>query len=440
MKEKFQRLKDFFLIEIWTADTEKASAAKRLLIRTGQTMILSFKSFKEDKLNVNASALTYFTMLSIVPVLALGFGIAKGFGLEAVLEDEIASKLAAQKEARDYILQFTKSMLNTTKGGLVAGVGVVILFWSVIKLLTHIENSFNTVWDVKKGRSILRKFTDYMSIVLLGPIFMVLSSSVTIFLSGQVSEMSKDAMFNFISPVAFGFAKLIPFVLIWVLFTMLYIVMPNTRVKFKSAFIAGAVAGTIFQVFQTLYVDLQSSFTRLNAIYGSFAALPLFLIWLQISWLVVLLGAEISFAVQNLKLKSTALAQEKLSFIYQKKLSLFILKKIIDRFKSGNKPMQLQEVSTKTRLPVYTAETILSNLHDAGLVSQVVLKGKKTAWQPAESIENLNLAKVSTAVENSGKDDSKFLTQKEFLEIEDRLNELDKCKYKSSANILLKDI
>ncbi len=437
---KIKRIKNFLLYDVWTTDLEDVSKKKQLLVRSSQMLMLSIRSFREDKLNVNASALTYFTLLSIVPVLALGFGIAKGFGLESILEDEIASNLAGQEQAKEYILQFTKSMLDTTRGGLVAGIGVVLLLWSVVKLLTNIERAFNTVWEVKKGRTIARKFTDYTSIVMLGPLIMILSSSITIFISTQFSRIGEQSMFGFMTPLSYTFAKFIPFVLIWILFTLIYVVMPSTKVRFRSALIAGILAGTAFQIFQGLYVEIQSSFTRLSAIYGSFAALPLFLMWLRISWFVVLLGAEVSFVIQNLKLKSSAMSQDHLSDNYQKKASLYIAKKIIDAFKKGEKAPDLIQLTENTRMPFVTVERIVNRLHECGIVSKVLIDENKISYQPALSTENLSIAKILDALDNQGKDESKYFTQSDFTEIEQRFDTLIALKQTNPANILLKDL
>jgi len=439
MKKKIQQLKAFLKNEIWTADTENASKFKKAGINFLRTLSLAFTSFKEDKLNIRASALTYFTLLSIVPVLALGFGIAKGFGLEAVLEDEIAKNLAGQEEAMNYILDFTRSMLGTAKGGLIAGLGFVLLLWSVIKLLSNIENSFNTVWDVDKSRSIIRKFTDYLTIMLLGPVFLIMAGSVTVFIQTQLSNIQENTMFNFATPVFLQFAKIIPFVIIWMVFTLLYMVMPNTKVKFKSAFIAGIVAGTVFQVFQALYVYFQAGATRMNAIYGSFAALPLFLIWLQTSWFVVLLGAEISFAVQNVKLKGASMMLKNLSISHQKKIALLIMKELTDRFREGKKAPDSEQLSSVISVPVFTVDFILQNLAESGLVSRVLL-GEKEAWQPAVSLDRIDIVNVLNSYELSGSDHSKYIKNKTYHMLEDRMNKIQAHQKTAEENILLKDL
>ncbi len=439
MKKKIQKIKDFINNELWSIDISKKSKPMRRLINFLRTVSLGVQGFKKDKLSVNASALTYFTLLSIVPVLALGFGIAKGFGMDKMLEEELTANLKGQEQVLNYILNFTRTMLDTAKGGIIAGLGFILLLWSVIKLLSNIESIFNRVWDIKKSRSIIRKFTDYMTIMLLGPIFMIMASSTTVFISTQLSNFSHTGMFDFATPLFLKFAKIIPFVIVWIAFTILYLIMPNTKVTFRSAVIAGITAGTIFQIFQGLYIYFQSGATRINAVYGSFAALPLFLIWLQTAWFVVLLGAEISFAVQNVKLKGSGLSLQKLSIHYQKKIALYLLLFIIDFFKKGKKAPTLQDLSTLSTLPVLTTEYILNNMVKAGIVSQVLLKDKY-AFQPATSIENMTVAKVINSYENFGKDYSKYIKNSVYAEIETRLKNIKEFQLKSEDNILLKEI
>jgi len=228
---------------------------------------------------------------------------------------------------------------------------------------------------------------------------MILASSTTVFISSQLSNFSQSTMFHFASPLFLKFANIIPFIIIWIIFTILYMIMPNTKVKFRSALIAGITAGTIFQIFQGLYIYFQAGATRINAIYGSFAALPLFLIWLQTAWFVVLLGAEISFAVQNVKLKGSGLLLQKLSINYQKKVALYLLIYIIDSFKKGSKAPNIQELSSVTRLPFDTTAFIMENMVKAGIINRIHSKEKNT-FQPATSLENLTISKVLNDYEN----------------------------------------
>ncbi len=439
MKSKIKRIKDFINNELWSVDVDSASKPKRIVINLMRTVSLGIQGFKEDKLNVRASALTYFSLLSVVPVLALAFGIAKGFGLDEMLESEITKSMSGQKEVLNYILSFTKSMLGTAKGGIIAGLGFVLLIWSVINLLSNIESSFNTVWDIKKSRTIVRKFTDYLTIMILGPILVILAGSSTVFISASLSNFGDSSLFGFVTPLFLRFAKIIPFIIVWISFTLLYIVMPNTKVNFKSALLAGVLAGTIFQIFQGLYVSFQAGATRINAIYGSFAALPLFLIWLQTSWFIVLLGAEISFVVQNVKLKGASKQLKKLSINYQEKIALLIVRELIDCFEEARPAPTAQQIASKTTVPVYTVGFILDNLASSGIVSKVIAD-KKITFQPAMSATNITIAKVVNAYISKGEDLSLYIKNKMFKKLESKFNELKEYQEKSDKNVLLKDI
>ncbi len=439
MKSRLKFIKHFIEKDIWRTDFDRVSKLRAKYIRLAQVIVLGVKSFNEDKLNLRASALTYFTTLSIVPVLALGFGIAKGFGLEELLEKELSKSLSGQQQVLDYILTFTRSMLDNAKGGLIAGFGLALLLWSVIKLLNNIEDSFNMVWEVKKSRSFVRKFTDYMSMILIAPIFMALASSISIYISSTIGHLNDDTLFNFTSTVFLKFAKIIPYIIIWLLFTIIYIMMPNTKVKFRSALIAGIIAGTIFQVFQDAYVFFQSRATRLNTIYGSFAALPLFLIWLQSSWFVVLIGAEISYILQNAKLKGIEIIHNNLSFHFKKKIAVVLVKNIVDIFEKGKKAPTSSKLAIKLKLPISTIEFILGNLTHANIISKVI-REKEFVYQPAKSTNIIKICDITDKYERFGTDNSKFITDNNFKAVESNLDELNETMKISEKNILLKDL
>ncbi|NPA68077.1 MAG: YihY/virulence factor BrkB family protein [Chlorobi bacterium] len=439
MKEKIKRFKEFLKNELWSVDVKKLSGPMRALVNFLRTVSLGLQGYKQDKLSLSASALTYFTLLSIVPVLALGFGIAKGFGLEAVLEKEITESFKGQEQVLSYILDFTGTMLGTAKGGVIAGLGFVLLLWSVIKLMSNIESIFNRVWDIKEPRSIMRKFTDYLTMMLLGPIFLILASSTTVFITAQISNLPSGGMFDFATPLFLHFAKIFPFLLIWTIFTILYLVMPNTKVEFRAAIIAGITAGTIFQIFQSLYVYFQAGATRISAVYGSFAALPLFLIWLQTAWFVVLLGAEISFAVQNVKLKGSDVMLKKLSINYRKKLALYILVYIIDYFKKGEKAPGVQDLASDTGLPVNITVMMLNDMTEAGIISKIVSE-KNYGFQPAADTELLKISEVIKKYENFGEDYSKYIKNTVYSELQLRLENMTGELKKSDNDISLKNI
>jgi len=246
------------------------------------------------------------------------------------------NQFSGQEEVLTTVISFANSLLANTKGGLLAGVGIMVLFWAVIKVLGNIEYSFNDIWGIKEGRTLGRKFSDYLSVMLLCPILMILASSVTVFITTQITLITaKVALLGMFSSIIFFVLKLLPYCLIWVLFTFLYIFMPNTKINFKSGILAGIIAGTLYQLVQWGYIVFQVGAAKYNAIYGSFAALPLFLIWLQLSWLIVLFGAELSFAHQNVDTYEFEPDSLNISDHFKKLLSLQTCHVLVKNFCGG---------------------------------------------------------------------------------------------------------
>ena len=336
INERVKRTVEFITVDIWRIGLEDLPFGKSFLIKQLRIIILALRGFDENKCFVRGSSLTFYTLLSVVPVLAMLFGIAKGFGFEKLLQAqirELAVKLPGQEEVLNRAIQYAESMLETTKGGVIAGIGLVLLFWSVIKVFSNIEASLNEIWEINRPRSWVRKFTDYLALMVISPAIVILSSSATVFITTKITQLAnKIALLGMISPLIFLSFKLIPYLLIWVLFTVLYILMPNTKVNFKAAVAAGIVAGTIYQIVQWAYISFQIGAARYGAIYGSFAALPLFLMWVQISWWIVLFGAELSFANQNVDTYQYEPDSTKISPAFKKLLTLQVAHLLIQNF------------------------------------------------------------------------------------------------------------
>jgi membrane protein len=220
--------------DIWRIRLENLPRKKSFFIKQLRIFLLSTRGFAEDKCQLRASALTFYSLISIVPVAAMSFGIAKGFGFEKLLEKRLLEQFAGQEEIIVKIIGFAHSLLANTKGGLLVGVGVIVLFWAVIKVLGNIEDSFNDIWGIKKARPLGRKFSDYLSVMLLCPILMIMASSVTVFITTQVTLITeKVALLGIFSTVIFSVLRFLPYCLIWILFTFLYIFIPNTKVHFS---------------------------------------------------------------------------------------------------------------------------------------------------------------------------------------------------------------
>ena len=241
----------FIRVDIWRIRLNDLPFGKSFLIKQLRIIILAIRGYDEDRCMLRASSLTFYTLLSIVPVAAMFFGIAKGFGFEKRLESELFAKFHGQEEVLNQIISFSHSLLEQTQGGIIAGIGLLVLFWSVLKVLGHIEMALNDIWEIKEQRSWGRKFSDYLSIMLISPILILMSSSVTVFITTQVENITQRvALLGVFSPFITFLLNLMPYVLIWILFTILFIVMPNTKVNFKAGLVGGVVAGTLYQIAQ----------------------------------------------------------------------------------------------------------------------------------------------------------------------------------------------
>lgn len=248
----------------------------------------------QDSLLKEASALTYQSFLTIVPLLAVLFGIAKGFGLEQILDNFLRKEFADHQEVLTYLLQFSQTTLKEAQGGLIAGIGVFFLLFTAIRLLSSVETALNKMWGIQYGRPPLRKVGDYLALLLTCPILLAISSSVTIFFTAQFTHLTalipipESAQSVLLKTLA-----LVPFATSALLFSVILYSMPNAPVSKRAAFGAGCLSAIAFQCVQSWYILFQLRLTKVSAVYGSFVALPLFLVWLWISWLLLLIGGEL---------------------------------------------------------------------------------------------------------------------------------------------------
>ena len=436
---------NFVTVDIWRIRLEDLPFGKSFLIKQLRVVLLTVRGFDEDKCFTRASSLTFYTLLSIVPVMAMLFGIAKGFGFEKILKNklsELVVKLPGQEEVLTKVIEYAESLLESTKGGVIAGIGLVLLFWSVIKVLSHIEASLNDIWEIKESRTWGRKFSDYLAVMLISPILILVSSSATVFITTQITQLTQQIkLLGVISPLIFLSFKLIPYVLIWILFTVIYVLMPNTKVNLKAGLMAGIIAGTIFQIVQWGYISFQIGTAKYNAIYGSFAALPLFLMWVQISWWVVLFGAELSFANQNVGTYEYEPDSNKVSPAFKKVLTLQIAHLLIKNFASGQIPLTDTEISAQLRAPIRLVHTILFDLVDSRLVSETTTRvDKKFGYQPARDINTLTITSVIDAIEQNGTNSIPVVKNEEFEALSNAIQKFKDVMETSPANKLLKDI
>jgi membrane protein len=436
------KITNFLKTDIWRMSLKNYSRPKSFLIRQLRTVALAVRGFDEDKCKFRASALTFYTLLSIVPVVAMMFGIAKGFGIEKRVEAQLMEKMKGQEEVIKEVIGFANSLLENTKGGLIAGVGIIFLFWAIIKVLSNIENSFNEIWGIKKPRSIGRKFSDYLSVMLICPILLVVAGSMTVVISSQVRLIiAKISFIQSIGPLIFALLKLLPYCTIWIAFTFIFIFMPNTKVKLRSGLLAGIVAGTIFQIVQWAYINFQIGAAKYGAIYGSFAALPLFLLWLQISWLIVLFGAEVSFAHQNVETYEFEQDCLSVSHSYKILLSLLLTHLLVKNFCKGQGPLDETQISHALDIPVRLVREIVYELMESAVISEVKKEENgEAAYQPARDVESLSIKYVIEALEGRGNSAIPVIKSNEVDRLSESLKAFGQAIEKSAANLLLRDV
>ncbi len=442
IKEYITKFISFIRTDIWRIRLEDLPFGKSFLIKQLRIIILAFRGYDEDRCLQRASSLTFYTLLSVVPVVAMFFGVAKGFGFEKRLERQLFERFPGQEEVVGQVIAFSNSLLEQTKGGLIAGAGLLVLFWSVLKVLGHIEMALNDIWEIKQQRSWGRKFSDYLSIMLIAPILILMSGSVTVYVTARVTEITqKVEILGAISPLISLLLQYSPYVLIWALFTILYIIMPNTKVNFKAGLLGGVVAGTLYQIAQGFYISFQIGAARYNAIYGSFAALPLFLMWVQISWWIVLFGAELSFANQNVDTYEYEPDSLKVSPGFKKLLTLQIAHLLIKKFANGDKPLTDIQISDQLAMPIRLVHSILYDLVASDLVSEIRTKvDKEFAYQPARDISKMTIQYVLEALDHKGTEDIPVAKTEDYQALSTALQDFSESMAKSPANKLLKDI
>ena len=260
-------------------------------------LYLTIRFFTEKRVMTQASALTYSTLLAIVPMLAVVFAIARGFGYNKYIEIWFREVLSSQPQVADVIVSFVNSYLVHTKSGIFLGVGLIFMLYTVLMLVNNVEETFNQIWQVNNSRPILRSFANYLAMFFLFPIIIVVSTGLSVFMETMADSMDNLAV---LVPFIHKLLQYSPYMLMSLFFIVLYVYMPNTEVRLSCAIIPGILAGIAMQVLQVVYIHSQIWVTGYNAIYGSFAALPLFMLWIQISWTICLFGAQLTYTNQNL--------------------------------------------------------------------------------------------------------------------------------------------
>ncbi len=402
-----------------------------------KTLNLSARSFMDRGLQNRSMSLTYSTVLAIVPALALLFAIGRGFGFQKLLEGQLYSFLPSQHRALETALGFVDKYLSQSSQGVFVGIGIVMLLWTLISLLSSIEDAFNFVWDIKRSRSIYQKVTDYIAICLIIPVLMVCSAGVSIFVN---TVLQNDMRLAFLSPLINIGLELAPLFLSWLAFSLSYFLIPNTKVNFKYAAISGAVSAILVTIVQLLFVNGQIYVSKYNAIYGSFSFLPLLLIWVQLSWMILLAGCVLTYSLQNVFSLNFLGDVDNVAPNYTRKVSVVVAAAIVRNYMAGKEPLTRTQLAMDYDVPTRIVSRISHRLKEAGLIYYVMLSKDSIGLAPAISLDNMSIGELFRRLDNLG--DSEFIPR--FSEIySDTLKKVDSLiadSYCKEDDYLLKDM
>lgn len=401
MGERIKQLSSFLKVGIWAVDRHDVSPLRFVVYEIIKKLLLAVECFTTKRMTDIAASLTYSTLLAIVPIVAVLFAIARGFGYNRYIEAWFRDILSSQPQAAEVITGFVNSYLVHTKSGVILGIGLVVMLWTVIMLVYNIEQAFNNIWQVKKPRSIFRTVTDYLGMFLLAPVIIVVSSGLSIFMATVAGHADSIVL---LGPALRLVIVVMPYVFMSAVFILLYIFMPNTKVKLSCALFPGIFAGVAMQGLQLFYIHSQIWVSSYNAIYGSFAALPLFMLWVQISWIICLFGAELCYASQNLEDFAFRADTAGISHRYRLMLSAMLMSHICRRFEKGEKAYTALELRMITNIPIRVTQDLLYDLTRVHLLSEITCdeKGEDSVYQPAEDLARLTVGTLIDRLEADG--------------------------------------
>jgi len=353
----------FLKQDLWNLEPTALTKTRAACLKFLRICMLVVKGFKEDKCPIHASALTFISVMALVPFLVILFSIAKGFGIDKASE-MLLEKAAEMPEAMQQAITNIITTVESASAGAMGGIGGLLFLWVAIKMLSSIEETFNIVWGVKIPRTLIEKIRNYIVIMVVAPILIIVSNASQPVIMGFASQLEWMGPFLKIGLQA------IPIVMMALAFSVVYVFLPNTKVKFSAAFIGALVAALLTMAFQFAIIKLGVGVSKYNTIYGALAAIPIFLFWVQTSWMILLMGAKVAFSVQN----ATTYAREQLAVNPSARarlcIAIVLMKKITDKFESTEAPFDTVAYGTDNRIPIRLINDVINILAQAGLVSE----------------------------------------------------------------------
>lgn len=400
--KKFSDIVHFVRYDMWRMKSSDFEGAfQRLGLEIIRTIVLVVRGFGSKNLNDKAKSLTYSLIFAVIPILAMIMAVANGFGVSGVIENQLNHSFLGETNLVPTIMEMVQRYLDTAQGGLFIGIGLLILLWAVYSFFQSVETAFNKIWNVKQSRSILHQAAAYIAIVVLIPVVIVCSAGINIFVHTTVeSTVHLEAINHFLRTNGVTFLQ---FVMCWLLFTVMYIAIPNTKVRFMSALIPGVIMGSLFQLLQMLSVYIIASLSRTSIVYGAFATVPILMTWLQYTSLLILIGAEMSYAIQNNEEFEYEQDLNSMSRRYKDFIMLYLLSVIVKRFENNEEPLTAHELAVRNHLPIRVVNQLLSRMTEVGLLREVYVEGKEErTFQPALDTHKISVGMVMERIDQQG--------------------------------------
>lgn len=385
---------------IWTIREQELTPSRKWMLRAFKRIAITIECLVKNNIFNYASALTYSCMLAAIPIMAIIFAIGRGFGFDELLENKVRESLQTTPELTDRLFELIDSYLAYTHEGIFIGAGILILFYTLITLTSNIEAAFNTIWYVKSSRNIYRKIADYVSVFLLLPFAIVITSGLNLFVMTFRNLLPEQQLISHTLEWVIQFS---PTLLTCTAFILLFKLMPNTEVKLRNTIWPGILTGMLFLLLQYFYFHYQFKLSSYNAIYGSLAAIPLFMLWLQITWCICLIGAQLCYANQCLDDYAFERNSHDLSRRYHDTLCLLLTTRICKRFANGRSAYTKRTLAHETKLPETLVSILLDELVGMQLLAETQnAQGTLTYYLPAIDIHRMTVRTVIRRIESYG--------------------------------------
>ena len=432
------KLKEWFTREVWHQDVHKMTRSRRILVFWVRMSHVLVQDLIAGELNLRAMSLVYTSILSLVPLLAFAFAVLKGFGVQNRIQPLLLNFFAPLGPAGAEIAGKVIDFVGHVRAGVLGVLGLVLLLYTVISLVRKIEAAFNHVWRVREPRTFVEGFGHYLSVIMIGPLLLVAALGLTATVS---SHSAVDHIVGWAPAGALivAAAKLLPYVLVVGAFTFFYLFVPNTYVQFKAAFAGGAAAGIAWELAGWIFTTLTVTSTRLTAIYSGFAILIMFMIWLYVSWLIVLMGSQIAFYIQNPELVRHGLRRNEVGGRTMERVALHVMYLVGRAYQEHHTPWSREQLSRRLHLPTDIVLDVIERLRHRGLLMMVT--GRIRRYIPATDMANISLKEIVLAVRQNPLDAGDADRHiKSIPQVEGVIHALDRAVELAVGNRSLKDL